>query len=228
MNPAFLSITEALLWPLLLRRVSYEVSGLEHIPRGPAIIASNHLGVFDPPATLIALRRCLPPRHLYYLAKRSLFEIRFAGVAWVAWMLNQIDAVSLDPGKADLTAFKAALRHLEVGRLVGIFPEGGITWTHQPRPALPGLALLSHLAQVPVVPLGITGTRPLWWRDADGTLCFNHLQLRFGPSIAPPPRARMTEEARLAFSQGVLDECYRLVEISLDGNRAPLGATPGR
>lgn len=223
MNQTFVSVVHALLGRTLLPRLNFEVSGLEHVPRGAAIIASNHLGVFDPPATLVALRRCAPPRHVYYLGKRSLFEMRFAGIPWLAWILRQIDAIPLDPEKADLTAFKAALRHLEAGRLVGIFPEGGITWTHQPKPALPGLALLAHLAQARVVPLGITGTRPLWWREADGTLRFNHLQLRFGRPIAPPPRGRMSDEARLAFSQDVVDTCYGLVARSLERSRAPQG-----
>lgn len=213
---AFITFWDAVLGRVLPAVFDYRVSGLEHIPRGPAIIASNHLGVLDPPSTLVALRRCAPPRHVYFLAKRSLFDVRFAGVPWLAYMLGRIDAIPLNPLEADLTAFKAALRRLGEGALVGIYPEGGITWTHAPRPALPGLALLAHLGQAPVVPLGITGTRPLYWRDGAGRLTFNRMRLRFGPPLPPPRRGRMNDEARQAYSQSVLDACYALVSRSLD------------
>lgn len=215
MNRAFISFWDAALGGALRRLCGYEVLGAQHVPRGPAIIASNHLGVLDPPSTLIAARTLVPPRHIYYLAKRSLYEERFLGIPWVAYMLHQIDAIPLTPQGADLNAFKQALQRLAEGRLVGIFPEGGITWTHAPKPALPGLALLAHLSQAPVVPLGITGTRPLWWRDDRGRLRFNRVRLRFGAPIAPPPRGRMSEGARQAYSQGVMDSCYALVHATL-------------
>lgn len=201
----------AILGRLLPGLFRWEVQGLENIPRGPALIVSNHLSVVDPPFTLMALQYLRPPRHLYFLAKKSLYAIRFARFAWVGFLLDQIHAIPLSQEEADLTAFKRALKLLGEGKMVGIYPEGGITWTHEPRPPAPGLAVLAHLAQVPVVPMSVTGTRPLWWRDAEGRLVFNRVKLRFGTPIPPPSGRRMDERARAAYTQAVMDECYRLV-----------------
>ena len=202
----FCRTTSTLLRPLLPRLFSWKVEGAEHVPIGPCILVSNHQSVVDPTMTLMALYEQQPPRHVYFLAKSSLYEIW-----WVGWLLNQIQAIPLRQEGADLTAFKKALRLLEQKQIVGIYPEGGITWLHEPRRPQPGLALLAHLAQVPVVPVGISGGRPLWWRDTRGRIVFNRMRIRFGPPIAPPPRTRLNDEARLAYTQQVLDECYRLV-----------------
>lgn len=189
----------------------WEVSGLEHVPRGPALLVSNHLSVVDPPLTLLALLKLRPPRHVYFLAKASLYELRWIGFRYVRWLLNQIHAIPLRQDGADLTAFKTAMRFLGEGKLVGIYPEGGITRLAEPRAPEPGIALLAHLAQVPVIPIGISGTRPLWWRDGQGRLRLNRVKLRFGPPVPSPPRERMDDAARQAYSQRVLDACYQLV-----------------
>lgn len=230
MNTPVVALLEALLRRALPALFDYQVHGLEHVPRGPAIIASNHLGVLDPPATLLALRDLTPPRHAHFLAKTSLYEVRFAGIPWLAYLLDQVDFIRLNPNEADLTAFKAALRRLGEGRLIGIYPEGGITLVHEPRPALPGLAMLAQQAQVPVVPLGITGTRPLGWRAPDGRPVFNQMRLRFGPPIAPPPRGRMNDQQRRGYAQSVLDTCYRLTAQSLESDPPfpPPGAVASR
>lgn len=211
MTNLFCAVMASVFRVLLPRLFDWEVHGLENVPRGGAIIVSNHLSVFDPPITLMALLRMRPPRHVHFLAKASLYTIRYLGFAYAGWLLDQIHAIPLRQDEADLTAFKRAVRLLGEGRLIGIYPEGGITWLHQPAQPQPGLALLAHLAQVPVIPMGITGSRPLWWRDARGRLQFNRVRVRFGTPLAPPPRARMTEAARERYTQRVMDACYALV-----------------
>lgn len=217
----FCTVMAAVLRRLLPWLFRWEVHGLENVPRGPAIIVSNHLSVFDPPSTLMALLRMRPPRHLYFLAKSSLYDIRVAGFAYAGFLLNQIHAIPLRQDEADLTAFKRALRLLQEGKMIGIYPEGFITWTHERRTPQPGLALLAHLAQVPVIPMGVTGTRPLFWRDAQGRLKFNQIKLRFGAPLSPPPRGRMDDAARQAYTQDCMDECYRLVALNLDPTGDP-------
>jgi 1-acyl-sn-glycerol-3-phosphate acyltransferase len=217
----FCVVMAAVLRRLLPRLFRWEVHGLENVPRGPAIIVSNHLSVFDPPSTLMALLKMRPPRHVYFLAKKQLYSIRWMGFAYAGFLLDQIHAIPLSQDEADLTAFKRALKLLGEGKLIGIYPEGGITRLHEPLPPAPGLALLAHHAQVPVIPLGISGTRPLWSRDERGRIRFNRIVLRFGQAIAPPRKGRMNEEARRAYTQRAMDECYAL---ATGARRSP--ATP--
>jgi len=155
-----------------------------------------------------------PPRHVHFLAKTSLYDIRYKGFRYAGWLLDQIHAIPLRQDEADLTAFKKALRMLGEGKLIGIYPEGRITWSDEPQPPQPGLALLAHLAQVPVIPIGVTGSRPLWSRDERGRLQFNRIKIRFGTPLAPPPRGRMDEHAREVYTQQVMDACYWLVAQS--------------
>lgn len=206
---------EAVLGLVLPRVFRWEVYGLEHVPRGPAIIVSNHLSVFDPPLTLMALRQLRPKRHLYFLAKSSLYTVRSHGFAYAGWLLNQIEAIPLKQDEADLTAFRKALHLLGEGKMIGIYPEGGVTRLDETRVPQPGLALLAHLAGVPIVPLGVTGTRPLWVRGRDGHVEFSKMRARFGEPLPPPPRKRMDEAARMAYTRYAMDTCYALVRESL-------------
>jgi 1-acyl-sn-glycerol-3-phosphate acyltransferase len=141
-----------------LTRVTVE-GALEAIPRdGPLIIASNHLSNADGPLIAGWLTPALG-RRIHWLAKREMFDIPFAG-----WFLRASSVHPVDRGAADVEAFRLAIRILEAGNVLLVFPEG----TRSPAGGLQrprdGLALLALRTGAAILPVGVAGTDRLWPR----------------------------------------------------------------
>ncbi len=135
---------------------------LAPVPRsGPLILASNHISHFDPP-----LIGSIFPRHVDWMAMEELFRnARFARA------LALTGAFGVNRDGRDRTALRVAIRRLQAGRVVGIFPEGGIragaTSILDGAAMRPGVAALASLGAAPIIPCAIAGTdrlyRPANW-----------------------------------------------------------------
>jgi 1-acyl-sn-glycerol-3-phosphate acyltransferase len=129
------------------------IEHLAPIPHnGPLILASNHISHFDPP-----LVGAFFPRHVDWMAMEELFRNeRFARA------LELTGAFKVNRNGTDRSALRTAARRLQAGRVVGIFPEGGIrageTSILNGAPMRPGLAALALLAKAPVIPSVVTGS----------------------------------------------------------------------
>ena len=124
-----------IIWLLrLVCGIRVEVTGLQHIAPGAAIIASKHQSAFDTfvwPA-LIA--------HPSYVLKRELLDLPFWGRA--ARHTGAV-AVDRDGGGAALRAMvRDAKGVLEEGRPLVIFPEGTRSAPGEKVPYQPGVAAL--------------------------------------------------------------------------------------
>jgi 1-acyl-sn-glycerol-3-phosphate acyltransferase len=132
------------------------VEGLENVPpKGGAVLAANHLSVADE-----YIMGAVVPRHIAFWAKAEYFNgTGLRGFAMKTLMrgLGAIE-VNREGGRAALTALDAAIPALQGGDLVGVYPEG----TRSPDGRLyrgrTGAARLALLAQVPIIPIGVTGT----------------------------------------------------------------------
>lgn len=126
------------------------------VPPGPWILACNHLSHFDPPLLAGAFRRPLD-----FLAMRELFR-----PAWFGSLLRAANVIPVGRRQADTTALKAALQRLKKGRIVCVFPEGGLragaTSVLGGAELTEGVALLASRAQVPVRPAVIVGSDQLY------------------------------------------------------------------
>ena len=126
------------------------VRGKEHIPReGPFILASNHVSYLDPPVLGVAC-----PRKLSYMARHDLFSSSFA-----SWWLYAVGCFPVKRGSGDIAAFKTAIRKLNEGEALLVFPEGGRqaqgTALKEPEP---GIGMLASRLGVPVIPAFVSGT----------------------------------------------------------------------
>ena len=181
-----------LFWPLaaffwLLFRFLFRlrVSGVENVPAGGAIIAPNHQSFFDIP--LVALVLALHGRRTYFMAKSELFRNPV-----FAWIIRGLLAFPVRRGAPDRTAIRYAINLLNQGDLVTIFPEGTRSKTGQLKDAEAGLSLIAAKAGVPVVPVGIGGTRLMFSKEQ----FFPRVTIRFGAPIAEPsPEAANGEKA---------------------------------
>jgi 1-acyl-sn-glycerol-3-phosphate acyltransferase len=130
-----------------------EARGTEHIPRsGALVIVANHSSVLDPPLVGGAA-----PRPLTYLAKAELFDIPLLGA-----LIRGVNARPLRRDGADAGALRTALRVLDDGGALLVFPEG----TRGPEGVLrepkAGAAMLAILGGAPVVPTYIKGSGAAW------------------------------------------------------------------
>lgn len=139
------------------------VLGLEHVPRhGAGILAPNHISHFDPPFIGVNAGRPVD-----WMAMQELFANPLLGRT-----LRWIGSFPVGRGRMDRTALRTATDRLRQGRIVGVFPEGGLRIGPQSvlegAPIKPGVALLSQLTRAPVIPCVIIGTDCFysprnWW-----------------------------------------------------------------
>src|SRR5260370_3654392 len=89
----------------------------ERAPRdGAYLLAANHTGAYDAPL-LIAVH----PRMIHWLSIVELFRHPLS-----RWFMTAFGALPLDRSKADTATVRRLLQLLKAGRVVGIFPEGGV------------------------------------------------------------------------------------------------------
>jgi len=120
-----------------------EKQGKDYIPqKGGALIASNHIDIYDPP-----LIGCASPRELYYLAKKELFDNPLS-----AWLIKKFNAIPISRGSFDRKGLKKALEVLSSGKTLLIFPEGARSKDGNLKELKLGVAKLALEAKVPIVP----------------------------------------------------------------------------
>ncbi len=154
----------AMLWARSLRAavrilcgIHLEVTGLEHIPSGAALIASRHQSAFDTFVWLTLLPRCC------YVFKQELSRIPLFGpLIGAAGMI----AVDRQGGSASI---RALLRRADIAlrqqRQIVIFPEGTRSGPGKPGSLQPGIAALASYTGLPVIPVA-TDSGHCWGRRA--------------------------------------------------------------
>jgi 1-acyl-sn-glycerol-3-phosphate acyltransferase len=118
---------------------------------GPWLLAANHTSAFDAPLLIAAT-----PRVIYWLSIAEIFRNPFA-----RWFLTAVGASPLDRSKVDTATVRTIVRHLRAGRVVGLFPEGGVRVGGESvlrsGGINDGVCKLAQLARVPVLPCVILG-----------------------------------------------------------------------
>ena len=163
--------------PLRLRR-----RGTEHMPReGALLLVCNHVSIADPIVLMAAAR----PRRTAIMAKSELFRFSTLG-----WYLRRLRAFPVRRATADVAAVRHAIRVLDRGECVVVYPEGWVSRSGIMRKGHPGAGMLALRKGVTVVPV-------VTW---DTQLFRGPARVFFGPpidmsDIAPGPRKRRNREA---------------------------------
>jgi 1-acyl-sn-glycerol-3-phosphate acyltransferase len=140
---------------LFLSGIRYTVEGGENIQRRrAAVYAVNHASNVEPPILFDALQDLFPRLRILYKA-----ELRSLPVLTRAFDLAGF--VPLERGNPDqsLPAIDAAANALNAGNSFLIFPEGTRSRTGALLPFKKGGFIMALKAQVPIIPVAITGTR---------------------------------------------------------------------
>src|SRR5690606_21561113 len=145
----FLSFCAKVLF-LLTARVT--VLGAEKVPRGPYLLLCNHISHFDPPFVA-----SFYPRKLDFMAMRDLFKNRVLGL-----IFRLCDMFPVSRDKSDMEAVRTTLERFKMGRIVCMFPEGGLRTGKdsvlEGNVLKPGAMTLAQMGKVPVLPCLVLGT----------------------------------------------------------------------
>jgi 1-acyl-sn-glycerol-3-phosphate acyltransferase len=146
-------MTSWLLWIIGPARVE----GLENVPRtGGYLVVANHCSDVDPPGLGWAVGH-RTGRVVHFMAKDEMRRWPLIG-----WLASQAGAFYVRRGSGDRAAQRTAIQVLEAGRPLAIFPEGTRSRDGQLKEGRAGAALLAMRADVPVLPVGISGTHRIF------------------------------------------------------------------
>ena len=191
--------------------------GRENVERaGGFLLASNHISHFDPLIISSVVRRKID-----WMAMAEFFPMPIVGP-----FLRAVDAFPAERDHADRKTIRTAIERLRKGRIVGVFPEGGIRdgarSLLQGAPLRAGASTLAHIAGVPIVPCVILGTDRLYAKGSWLPIRRTPVWIGFGKAISNFPeleksvaRERIGTELTAAF-QKIYAELRETFDLTAD------------
>ncbi len=147
MNPVY-RLCHSLTKNLARTALNFRVINPERlIEDGPALICSNHVSFFDPPLISICFQK-----EIHFLARHTLYSNPAA-----RWIFPRLNVTPIDQDRASMAGLKTAIRILQKGHRLLIFPEGSRSPDGTLLPAAGGAGLVVAKARVPVVPIRLFG-----------------------------------------------------------------------
>jgi 1-acyl-sn-glycerol-3-phosphate acyltransferase len=126
------------------------VTGLQNLPpKGPAILAVNHLSIIDAPLVFAVVPRDDLTALVAKNHRKNLF---------LRLIVNAVNGIWINRDEADTQAVRAAREHLKAGGMLGIAPEGTRSQTGELAQAKTGAVYLANLARVPILQVAVSGT----------------------------------------------------------------------
>lgn len=144
-------------WSKLIMKTIFSpvtITGLEKIDLGkPHVYAVNHASALDIPVLYASL-----PFQFRIVFKKELLSYPIIG-----WHLKRSGQICIDQQKPTRSVgqIRSALKGLQAGLPLVIFPEGGRTPDGEIKPFLPGAFYLAIKAGVDIVPIALVGTYEL-------------------------------------------------------------------
>jgi 1-acyl-sn-glycerol-3-phosphate acyltransferase len=154
----WIGLAKGVLIPPLWLWFDWRFEGREHVPtEGPALVACNHISYLDPLAHGYFLVKA--GRNPRFLAKIELFDNRFTGP-----VLRGAKQIPVRRGSGERGPVEFGARALRAGEVVVVYPESTVTTNPDSSPmrGKNGIARLTLGAGVPVIPLAVWGSAPVW------------------------------------------------------------------
>ncbi len=173
------------------------VVGRENVPEGAAVLCPNHANGFDPVLVAVALGN---DSRISFMAKEELFRKK-----WVAWLLGNLGAFPVNRGGNDLNAMKTAMKSLQDGGRLLVFPEGTRVEKKGDVEAKGGVIVIASRTGAPLVPVYCGGRKKLFRKN---TVVFGEAYL---PTFAGRrPTAEETQQA----ANDLMDRVYDMHEVN--------------
>ncbi len=121
------------------------VVGVENVPaHGAVMLCANHISNFDPPIVGVPLQR-----QVHFMAKAELFKI-----PGLNWLITHFGAFPVKRGGVSKEAIRTAVRLLQEGKVLGIFPEGTRSSKGEAKKGAASIALRGKATVIPVAIIG--------------------------------------------------------------------------
>jgi 1-acyl-sn-glycerol-3-phosphate acyltransferase len=192
-------------WSWLIMKTIWSpvrVTGLEKIDISkPHVYAVNHASALDIPVLYVYL-----PFQFRIVFKKELLKYPIVG-----WHLGRSGQVCIDQQNkvAAVRSVRAALKSLDAGMPLVIFPEGGRTPDGQIKPFMPGAFFLAIKAQVDIVPVALVGTYELLPMNTYHIRC-RPLEMRVGEPISTSGLTLKDMDSLSTRVQKEMEELYYL------------------
>lgn len=152
--------------PIFKFFIRIETVGVENVPKeGAFIIACNHIHFVDP-----VILCAESPRYIHFMGKQEAFKNPIA-----AWILTHFNTFPVNRGRGDKSAVEYAIKLIQNGYVIGIFPEGTRSKDLKPHEAKAGVALIARQTGADILPASV-------YCEKKGGL-FRKITLRFGEII---------------------------------------------
>lgn len=169
------------------------------IPKQPhVILACNHISGIDPFILITATNRPI----------RFMIAVEEYNKPLLNWMFRAAGCIPVDRSGRVEKAFRSALRAIQAGELVALFPQGGIHHSTTPREVIkPGIIKLSQLSDSHILPVRIEGV------GAPGTVAGSvitrsHISIEQHALISP--EQALASDFRLAMSNWLLAKSNKI------------------
>jgi 1-acyl-sn-glycerol-3-phosphate acyltransferase len=177
-----------------------KVTGLNKIDTSkPHVYAVNHASAMDIPVLYVYL-----PFQFRIVFKKELLKYPVVG-----WQLKRSGQVCIDQQKPanSIAAIRSAVKSLQAGMPLVIYPEGGRTPDGEIKPFLPGAFFLAIKAQVDIVPIALVGTYELLPMNTYHLKC-RPLEMRVGEPISTVGLKMRDMEAVSAQVRKAMEDLY--------------------
>ena len=187
----------------------FAMTGTDNVPRsGGVLLAYNHVGYVDFVYGGLAGR---PSKRLVrFMAKRELFDHTVTGP-----LMRSMHHIEVDRG-AGVASFDTAVRYLQDGEAVGIFPEATISRAMELKEFKTGAVRIAAEAGVPLVPVILWGTQRMMTKDHPRDFSRGKtIAIRVGEALHPTGADPVAETAELhAVMSTLLDETIRAYPVT--------------
>jgi len=175
----------------ILRLIAHvELIDFDRVPETETVIAvTNHLGRLDAMLGFILIDRT---DVIMMVAEK------YEKVALWRWVGNKLNVIWINRFDADIHALRETTRRLKQGGILAVAPEGTRSPTESLQEGKPGAAFLAAKANVPHMPVVLTGTEDRVVKERLRHFKRLNITVRAGESFTLPPVDRKNRDAYLA------------------------------
>ncbi len=181
----------------------FSVTGEDHVPQtGGAVMAINHVGYLD--FTFAGLAARPAGRLVRFMAKKEVFDHKVSGP-----LMRGMKHIPVDRKGAANDSYQQAVKALQAGEIVGVFPEATISESFDLKDFKTGAARMAMEAGVPLLPCVVWGSQRVFTKGRPKDLTRGTpIRIVVGAPFTPDPAAdavAVTAELK-ARMQELLDE----------------------